>query len=190
MKLKRCRWCTDDPVYVAYHDTEWGVPIHDDTVLFEFLILEGMQAGLSWLTVLKKRDAFRRAFSGFDAEKIARYDQRKIDQLLANAGIIRNKLKINAAIQNAKAFLKVKEENGHFSDYLWRFTDGTPILNHWNRQEQVPAKTDISDAMSRDLTKRGFKFVGSTICYAFMQAVGMVNDHMTDCFRYKELCRQ
>lgn len=187
MNKKRCAWCKDDPLYVAYHDVEWGVPIHDDRLLFEFLILEGMQAGLSWFTILKKRDAFREAFSNFDAKKIVKFDQQKINSLLNNAGIIRNKLKITAAIENAKSFLKVTSEWNSFAHYIWHFVDGHPIQNHWINTKHVPAKTSISDMMSKDLKKRGFKFVGSTICYAFMQAVGMVNDHAIDCFRYKEL---
>lgn len=190
MNKKRCAWCKDDPLYVAYHDLEWGVPIYDDRLLFEFLILEGMQAGLSWLTILKKREAFREAFYNFDAKKIVKFDQKKINFLLKNAGIIRNKLKITAAIENAKAFLKVINEWDSFAHYIWHFVDGHPIQNHWINIKYVPAKTSISDMMSKDLKKRGFKFVGSTICYAFMQAVGMVNDHAIDCFRYKELKRR
>ena len=185
MNKPRCAWCNSDPLYIAYHDTEWGNPIRDDRLLFEFLILEGMQAGLNWFTILKKRDAFRAAFSNFDAKKIAKYDQEKINLLLNNAGIIRNKLKINSAVENAKAFLKIKNEWESFSDYIWQFVDNRPIQNHWKSIKQVPAKSSISDAMSRELKKRGFKFVGSTICYAFMQAVGMVNDHTVNCFRYK-----
>lgn len=186
MNKKRCSWCTSDPLYIAYHDKEWGVPVYDDKVLFEFLILEGMQAGLSWLTVLKKREAFRKAFANFDAKKIAKFDDDKVQLLLNNPGIIRNKLKISAAIQNAKSFLELKKESGSFAEYIWGFVDGHPIQNNWQSIKQVPAKTDISDAMSKDLKKKGFKFVGSTICYAFMQAVGMVNDHAKDCFRYKK----
>jgi len=188
MHIHRCSWCNNDPLYIAYHDTEWGAPIHDDRLLFEFLILEGMQAGLSWITILKKRDSFRTAFDNFEAKKIAKYDSNKIDQLLLNTGIIRNKLKINAAITNAKAFLEVKKEWKSFSNYIWHFVNGAPIINHWKSKE-VPAKTEISDIMSKDLKKRGFKFIGSTICYAFMQAVGMVNDHTVDCFRHEELIR-
>lgn len=187
MNKTRCIWCKDDPLYTAYHDTEWGVPIYDDRLLFEFLILEGMQAGLSWITVLRKREAFRAAFSNFNAKKIIKYDDHKIDLLLNDAGIIRNKLKINAAIQNANAFLKTQKECGSFSEYIWHFVNGKTIQNHWKNPKQVPAKTDVSDLMSKDLKKRGFKFVGSTICYAYMQAVGIVNDHAADCFRYKEL---
>lgn len=180
---KRCFWVSDDLLYIDYHDNEWGVPIYDDHCLFEFLILEGMQAGLSWLTVLRKRENFRNAFDQFNPEKIARYNQTKINQLLNNEGIIRKKLKINAAITNAQIFLEIGK--GGFSQYMWQFVDGKPIKNHWKSPKEVPAKTETSDAMSKDLKKRGFKFVGSTICYAFMQAVGMVNDHTIDCFRYK-----
>lgn len=187
MQKTRCRWCNNDPLYIAYHDSEWGNPIYDDNLLFEFLILEGMQAGLSWITILKKRDAFRAAFSNFNASKIAKYDQHKIEQLLMNEGIIRNKLKIQSAITNAKLFLHVQKEWGSFANYIWQFVDNHPLINHWQDKREVPASTNISDAMSKDLKKRGFKFVGSTICYAFMQAVGMVNDHTTDCFRHNEL---
>lgn len=187
---KRCSWSNSDPLYLAYHDEEWGVPIYDDRLLFEFLILEGMQAGLSWITVLKKRPAFRAAFSKFDAKKIIKFDQHKIKLLLANPGIIRNKLKINAAIENAKAFLEIKKEWGSYANYIWHFVDGQPIQHRYKNIKQIPAKTAISDTMSKDLKKRGFKFVGSTICYAFMQAVGMVNDHTIDCFRYKELSKK
>lgn len=190
MDKKRCAWCLRDPIYIFYHDKEWGKPIHDDRLLFEFLILEGMQAGLSWLTVLKKREAFREAFSNFDAKKIAKYDEAKIKKLLANPGIIRNQLKIQSAITNAQSFLKVQKEWGSFAKYIWHFVDGKPIINKYQSLKMVPAKTAISDAMSKDLKKRGFKFVGSTICYAFMQAVGIVNDHMMDCFRYKQLRRK
>lgn len=187
MNKKRCAWCKSDPLYIAYHDTEWGVPIYDDRLLFEFLVLEGMQAGLSWFTILKKREAFRAAFVNFEARKLVKFDQNKINLLLNNPGIIRNKLKINAAVKNANAFLEIKKEWSSFADYIWHFIDGHPTQNHWNNSNQVPTKTAISDAMSKDLKKKGFKFVGSTICYAFMQAVGMVNDHTIDCFRYKEL---
>lgn len=182
MNKTRCHWCTNDPLYIKYHDTEWGVPVYDDDLLFEFLILEGMQAGLSWLTILKRRDSFRRAFCQFNAKKMAKFDQDKINKLLQDPGIIRNKLKVEAAIINAKAFLAVQKEWGSFSDYIWHFVDNKPIKNQ--HKKAIPAKTDISDMMSKDLKKRGFKFVGSTICYAFMQAVGMVNDHAVDCFRY------
>jgi len=183
--IQRCTWATGDALNMDYHDTEWGVPVYDDRLLFEFLILEGMQAGLSWLTILKKRDNYRQCFDHFQIEKVARYNQRKIEQLLNNPGIIRNKLKIQAAVQNAKMFLQVQKEFGQFSNYIWRFVGGRPLQNHWENPRQVPVKTPISDAMSKDLKKRGFKFVGSTICYAFMQAVGMVNDHTTHCFRFR-----
>jgi DNA-3-methyladenine glycosylase I len=181
--LPRCAWAKGD-LYIAYHDHEWGVPVHDDRLLFEFLILEGAQAGLSWITILKKRENYRRAFDNFDAHKIARYQSRKIQKLLSDPGIVRNKLKIHSSIQNAKAFLAVQKEFGSFDQYLWQFVGGQSIRNHWKSLKEIPPRTAVSDAMSRDLLKRGFKFVGSTICYAFMQAVGMVNDHTTDCFRY------
>jgi DNA-3-methyladenine glycosylase I len=183
-ELIRCSWANGD-LYVAYHDKEWGVPVHDDRHLFEMLILEGAQAGLSWITILKKRGNYRRAFDNFEAPKIARYDARKIKQLLEDPGIVRNKLKINATILNAKAFLTVQTEFGSFDKYIWQFVGGKPIRNSWKRG-QIPASTRESNAMSKDLLKRGFKFVGSTICYAFMQAVGMVNDHTVDCFRHKK----
>jgi DNA-3-methyladenine glycosylase I len=182
----RCPWPTDE-LYIRYHDEEWGVPVHDDRLLFEFLILEGAQAGLSWRTVLNKRENYRSAFDNFDAEKIARYSEAKIAKLLNDPGIIRNRLKIRSAVENAKASLKIRDEFGSFDAYLWRFVDGKPIVNHRKSMKDVPAKTKISDAMSKDLLKRGFKFVGSTICYANMQAVGMVNDHLVTCFRHKEL---
>lgn len=184
MKEKvRCAWCTNDAEYLRYHDGEWGVPVHDDRRLFEMLILEGAQAGLSWLTILKRREGYREAFDGFDAEKIARYDARKVKALLANPGIIRNRLKVRAAIENAKAFLAVQQEFGSFDKFIWQFVGGKPRINRPAGMREVPARTEISDAMSRELKRRGFKFVGSTICYAFMQAVGMVNDHTADCFR-------
>lgn len=183
-ELKRCSWANGD-LYTAYHDNEWGVPVHDDRHLFEMLILEGAQAGLSWITILKKRENYRQAFDTFDARKIARYDAHRIQKLLADPGIVRNKLKVNAAIQNARAFLAVQNEFGSFDKYIWQFVGGKPIQNSWKRG-QVPDRTKESDAMSKDLLKRGFKFVGSTICYAFMQAVGMVNDHTVDCFRHKQ----
>jgi DNA-3-methyladenine glycosylase I len=181
--LKRCIWANGD-LYIAYHDNEWGVPVHDDRLLFEFLILEGAQAGLSWITILKKRENYRRAFDKFDARKIAQYDARKLRKLFADPGIVRNKLKIKSVVQNAKAFLAVQKEFGGFDQYIWGFVGGTPVRNHWKSLKEVPARTPASDAMSRDLLKRGFKFVGPTICYAFMQAVGLVNDHTTECFRY------
>lgn len=180
----RCPWANSDPLYLDYHDQEWGVPEHDDRKLFEMLILEGAQAGLSWITILKKRENYRKAFDNFDAGKIAEYDESKIEELLANEGIIRNRLKINAAIQNAKAFLTVQQEFGSFDAYVWQFIGGRPRKNAWKSMEELPAKIPESEAMSKDLLKRGFKFVGPTICYAFMQAVGMVNDHLVDCFRY------
>lgn len=185
MKPKsRCHWVNDDPLYIDYHDQEWGKPIYEDRLLFEFLILEGAQAGLSWITVLKKRENYRACFDNFDAQKMAQYDDKKIAALLSNPGIIRNRLKINAAITNAKAYLQVEQEWGSFSKYLWHFVDGKPIHNHRKNSGQIPTSTEISDALSKDLKKRGFKFVGSTICYAFMQAVGMVNDHTADCWCY------
>jgi len=182
--LQRCAWVTSNPLNIHYHDEEWGIPVYDDQRLFEFLLLEGAQAGLSWLTILKKRENYRLCFDGFNPCKIARYNQCKIESLLSNAGIIRNKLKIAAAIENAKAYLKIKEAQGHFKDYIWQFVEGKPIQNHWESHQQVPVKTVISDKMSKDLKSRGFKFIGSTICYAYMQAVGMVNDHTTGCFCY------
>lgn len=183
----RCAWSTKDPLYIEYHDKEWGTPLHDDRMLFEFLILDGMQAGLSWFTILKKRENFRKAFDNFDAEKIARYRQGKINKLMNDAGIIRNQLKIDAAVDNAKAYLKVQKEFGSFDKYIWQFTGGKTIQNSWASIKKVPASTKESDAMSKDLKQRGFKFAGSTICYAFMQAAGMVNDHTVDCFRHKQL---
>jgi DNA-3-methyladenine glycosylase I len=183
----RCQWCEDDPLYVLYHDTEWGVPVHDDQKLFEFLILDGAQAGLSWLTILKKRENYRRAFDQFDPVKISGYSQQKIASLLDNAGIVRNKLKILSAVTNARAMLVVQTEKGSFSDYLWQFVDGSTIKNRFTSTDQIPASTRESEAMSRDLKQRGFRFVGPTICYAFMQAAGMVNDHIVGCFRYDEV---
>jgi len=185
----RCEWCGSDPLYVAYHDDEWGVPVHDDIRLFEMLILEGAQAGLSWLTILKKRKGYRKAFHAFDHEKIARYSQRDIKRLLANAGIVRNRLKIESAIKNARGVLAIREEFGTLDSFLWRYVDGMPRQNAWSSMTELPARTELSDVMSKDLKRRGFNFVGSTICYAFMQAVGMVNDHTTGCFRYREVVR-
>jgi DNA-3-methyladenine glycosylase I len=185
---QRCPWAVGEQ-YIAYHDTEWGVPLHDDRILFEFLILEGAQAGLSWATILKKRDNYRAAFDNFDPALVARYGARERKRLLANAGIVRNRLKIDSAIQNAKSFLEVQQEFGTFDKYIWQFVGGRPKQNNWRSIKDVPAKSDESDAMSKDLHRRGFRFVGSTICYAFMQAVGMVNDHLVDCFRYRELQR-
>ncbi len=184
---RRCGWQGTDPLYVAYHDTEWGVPVHDDRLLFEFLVLEGAQAGLSWLTILRKREQYRRAFSGFDPEKVARFDRRKIERLLADPGIVRNRLKVESAVSNARAFLRVKEEFGSFDAYQWRFVDGRPVRNRFRTLAEVPPRTVVSDAFSDDLKKRGFRFVGSTIVYAHMQAVGMVNDHLVGCFRHREV---
>ncbi len=175
---------------VAYHDDEWGVPLHDDRKLFEFLVLDGFQAGLSWRTILNKRENFRAAFDGFDVERIARYKKPKIERLLEDAGIVRNRMKVEATVANAKAFLKVQEEYGSFDSYIWQFVDGTPKQNRWRSLEQLPANTPASDRMSKDLKDRGFKFVGTTICYAFMQAAGMVNDHLVTCFRYDQLRRK
>lgn len=186
-QVVRCGWAVNDPVYLKYHDEEWGVPIHDDRLLFEFLILEGAQAGLSWITILKKRENYRKAFDNFNAHKIAAYKDQKILELLSNEGIVRNKLKVNAAVQNANAFMKVQKEFGSFDTYIWRFIGGNQKRNSRQTLKEIPAKSKESDEMSNDLKKRGFKFVGSTICYAFMQAVGMVNDHTVDCFRFKEL---
>jgi len=185
----RCAWANNE-LSIRYHDEEWGVPVHDDRTFFEFLILEGAQAGLSWNTILNKRENYRHAFDGFDPKRVAQYDQRKVKQLLADAGIVRNKLKIAASIENAKAFLRVQEEFGSFDRYIWQFVGGKPRVNRWRSPRQVPARTPESDAMSKDLLRRGFKFVGSTICYAFMQATGMVNDHAVGCFRYKPLASQ
>jgi len=186
MKM-RCAWCGNDPLYQAYHDDEWGVPVHDDRKLFEFIILEGAQAGLSWITVLRKREHYRASLHDFDYERIARFQQNDLDQLLQNEGLIRNRLKIESLIKNARGALAVIEEFGSLDAYLWGFVNGAPIQNRWASLQQVPAKTATSDAMSKDMKKRGFNFVGSTICYAFMQAVGMVNDHTADCFRHAEL---
>jgi len=187
MEKHRCGWCIGDTLYEAYHDLEWGVPVKDDDTIFEFLILETFQAGLSWITVLKKRDNFRKAFDYFDYKKIAKYDQKKKDALLQDAGIIRNKLKVNATVTNAQAFIKVQEEFGSFSNYIWGFVDGKPIKNKINNYKDAPANTALSDTLSKDLKKRGFKFVGSTVVYAHMQATGMVNDHEMNCFRYEEV---
>jgi DNA-3-methyladenine glycosylase I len=185
--IPRCDWVGSDPLYRSYHDREWGVPVHDDRLLFEFLILEGAQAGLSWITILKKRDVYRAAFAGFDPEAVAGFDGANVAKLLANPGIVRNRLKVESAITNARSFLKVQEEFGSFDAYQWRFVDGRPIRNSWRSMKEVPASTPVSHAMSRDLKRRGFRFVGSTICYAHMQAVGMVNDHTVDCFRWREV---
>jgi DNA-3-methyladenine glycosylase I len=185
----RCEWAGSDKLMVAYHDQEWGVPLHDDPKLFEFLILEGMQAGLSWMTILRKRENFRTAFDGFDPQKVAQYDQAKFEQLMADAGIIRNRRKIEAAAQNARAFLDLQDEYGSFDTYIWQFVGGKPLVNTWMEMREIPAKSEQSEAMSKDLKKHGFNFVGPTICYAHMQATGMVNDHTVDCFRYFE-CQQ
>ena len=183
----RCSWSATDPLYIKYHDTEWGVPLHDDRRFFEFLILEGAQAGLSWITILKKRQNYRKAFDYFDPAKIAGYDTHKVNDLLSNEGIVRNKLKINAAIQNAVSFLSVQKEFGSFDNYIWRFVGGETVKNRWKTLTDIPAQTPKSAAMSADLKNRGFKFVGPTICYALMQATGLVNDHVVDCFRYEEV---
>ena len=183
----RCEWADNDALYQRYHDEEWGVPMHDDHGLFEFLILEGAQAGLSWITILRKREHYRAAFAGFDPERVARFNARKLASLMGNPGIVRNRLKIESAKANARVFLEVQTEFGSFDDYLWRFVDGTPIQNRWRSLKDIPARTAVSDALSRDLKRRGFRFVGSTICYAFMQAVGMVNDHVVKCFRHQVL---
>lgn len=186
MTKVRCWWAGEDPLYCDYHDNEWGVPLHDDQMLFEFLILEGAQAGLSWITILRKRENYRNAFDNFDPKIVVKYTQEKVEELLQNEGIIRNKLKINAVINNAKAFLDIQKEFGSFDKYIWSFTNGNTIQNSWKNSSEVPVSTPESEAMSKDLKKRGFKFVGPTICYAFMQATGMVNDHTTDCFRHKK----
>ena len=185
--IQRCAWAGNDPLYVAYHDTEWGVPVHDDRKWFEFLTLEGAQAGLSWITILRKREAYRAAFDGFDPGKVAAYDEAKLAELLANPGIVRNRLKLQAAISNARAFLAVQREFGAFDAYMWPFVGGKPKVNGWRQMSELPARTPESDAMSADLKRRGFKFVGPTICYAHMQAAGLINDHTVDCFRYDEL---
>jgi DNA-3-methyladenine glycosylase I len=184
---ERCPWAGKDPLYIPYHDLEWGVPAHDDRHLFEMLILEGVQAGLSWLTILRKRDAYRGAYDGFDPARVARYTEKRRAKLLANPGIVRNRLKVEASVANARAFLDVVAERGSFDAYLWEFVGGKPRVNRFRRIGDVPARTEISDALSKDLGKRGFKFVGSTICYAYMQAIGMVNDHLTTCPRFAEL---
>lgn len=188
MSVKRCGWAEDQfEEYITYHDEEWGVPVHDDKTHFEFLILEGAQAGLSWSTILKRRDGYRQAFAGFNPEKVARFDEEKIQQLLRFEGIIRNKLKVRSAVTNAQHFLEIQNEFGSFDKYIWGFVGGEPIINHWKRMKEVPATTKESDALAKDLKKRGFKFTGSTIMYAHMQACGLVMDHTVDCFRYKEL---
>ena len=183
----RCTWAGTEPIYIKYHDTEWGVPVHDDRRLFEFLILEGAQAGLSWLTILKKRPNYIKAFDNFDPRKVAAYNPRKVKELISNAGIIRNRLKIEATIQNARSFLAVQQEFGSFDKYIWQFVGGKTLKNSWNSVAEIPAQSEASAAMSSDLKKRGFKFVGPTICHAFMQAIGLVNDHTVDCYRYEEV---
>jgi DNA-3-methyladenine glycosylase I len=187
MAKHRCGWCVGDPLYEAYHDQEWGVPVYNDDTLFEFLILETFQAGLSWITVLRKRENFRAAFDDFDYKKIANYKQAKIETLLKNEGIIRNKLKVNATVTNAQAFMKIQDEFGSFSKYIWDFVDGKPIKNNIENYKEAPGNTELSDKISKDLKKRGFKFVGTTVIYAHMQATGMVNDHEVSCFRYNEV---
>ncbi|HEX5392586.1 MAG TPA: DNA-3-methyladenine glycosylase I [Rhodocyclaceae bacterium] len=186
---QRCPWCGDDPLYVAYHDQEWGVPCHDERHLFEFLLLEGAQAGLSWITILRKRENYRKAMDGFAPEKIAGYDEGDVARLLADAGIVRNRLKIRSAITNAQAYLKLRDEVGGLDPYLWGFVKGRPIVNRWRGMQEVPASTPLSDALSKDLSRRGFKFVGSTICYAYMQAIGLVDDHLVDCHCHSANCR-
>ena len=183
--VKRCQWCGDDPLYVAYHDDEWGVPVYDDRTLFEFLMLEGAQAGLSWITVLRKREGYRALFDNFEPARVARYTDRKLERLLTEERIVRNRLKVHSARRNARAFLAVQDEWGSFSDYIWHFTDGRPLQNNRRSLSEVPASTELSDSISRDLKRRGFNFVGSTIVYAFLQATGVVNDHTRDCFRYQ-----
>jgi DNA-3-methyladenine glycosylase I len=187
--MKRCDWAGTDPLYIAYHDEEWGVPLHDDRQLFEFLVLEGAQAGLSWLTILRKRQAYRHAFAAFDPVKVARFERRKVARLLQDSGIVRNRQKIEAAIGNARAFLEVQDEFGSFDAYIWRFVDGRPLQNRWRHLRDLPAKTTASEALSKDLRQRGFRFVGPTICYAHMQATGMVNDHLIGCFRHAQVAR-
>jgi DNA-3-methyladenine glycosylase I len=187
MNKQRCAWAGNDPLYRSYHDKEWGVPLHDDRALFEFLLLEGTQAGLSWITILRKRENYRAAFDNFDAERIARYDTNKIESLMQDAGIVRNRLKLEAAVNNAQKFLDVREKFGSFDAFVWQFVGGKPKQNRWRSLAEIPASTPESDAMSKELKRRGFKFVGSTICYAHMQATGMVNDHTVDCFRYSEV---
>ncbi len=185
--MKRCEWCLSDPLYMKYHDEEWGKPLYDDQKLFEFLVLESMQAGLSWLTILKKRDNFRQAFANFDIAKVARFNEEKVQALLANPGIIRNKLKVRAAINNAQRIQEIQAEFASFSSYLWSFVNGKPINNHFENIHDLPSSTNLSDKICKDLKKRKFKFVGGTIIYSFMQAVGMVNDHIVDCYRYKQI---
>lgn len=189
LEKSRCAWVSNDALYQHYHDTEWGVPVRDDARLFEFLILEGAQAGLSWITILRKRENYRAALDNFDAARIAAYDANKIESLLLNSGIVRNRLKVNSTVINAQQFLRIQDEFGSFAAFLWQFVDGKPRQNNWKSQAEVPAFTPESDAMSRELKRRGFKFIGTTICYALMQSTGMVNDHTADCFRHKEIKR-
>jgi DNA-3-methyladenine glycosylase I len=187
---KRCGWASlDDPLYRAYHDKEWGVPLHDDMKIFEYLVLEGFQAGLSWYTVLRKRENFRKVFNGFNPETVSGYDSGKIKQILSDPGVIRNRLKVVSAVTNAKSFLKVQKEFGSFDEYIWSFVGHTPVVNHWKSVRQIPSTSEISDRLSKDLISKGFRFVGSTICYAHMQATGMVNDHVVSCFRYREIIK-
>ena len=185
--MKRCEWCTGSELYITYHDTEWGVPVFDDQKHFEFLVLESAQAGLSWMTILKKRENYRKAYDNFDPQKVARYGETKKAKLLADAGIVRNRLKIDASISNAQKFLEIQKEFGSFSNYIWGFTNGKPVIGKWKSIDEIPAKTELSDKISLDLKKRGFKFLGSVIMYAHLQATGIINDHVMDCFRYKEL---
>lgn len=185
--MKRCTWCGEDPVYIDYHDNEWGAPLHDERLLFEFLCLEGAQAGLSWITILRKRDNYRKAFDNFDANKIARYSDKRVERLLQNPGIVRNRLKVNGFVKNARAYLEMREQDLSLDQYFWDFVDGTPVQNRFRTLAKVPANTALSDQISKDLKKRGFTFVGSTIVYAFMQASGMVNDHLVSCFRYQQV---
>jgi len=181
---KRCTWCGNDPLYQQYHDREWGVPCRDDQTLFEYVTLEGAQAGLSWITVLRKRETYRKAFAEFDVHKVAAFDQEDIERLLEDPGIVRNRLKVASTISNARHFIALQKEHGNFSNYIWGFVDGTPVVNHWESLAEIPVSTELSDRISKEMKKRGFKFFGTTICYAFLQAVGVVNDHTTDCFRY------
>jgi DNA-3-methyladenine glycosylase I len=186
MTIKRCEWCLGDDAYIRYHDEEWGVPVHDDRKWFEFIVLESAQAGLSWLTILRRRENYRHAFAGFDPVKVAEFNDQDIERLMNDAGIIRNRQKISAAVNNARAFLKIQEEFGSFDNYMWRFVDGKPIINHWRVLEELPAKTELSEKIAKDMKKRGFGFFGPVICYAHMQAAGMVNDHLVSCFRHDE----
>lgn len=185
-ELVRCSWCGEDPLYQHYHDTEWGVPCRDDRTLFEFVVLEGAQAGLSWITVLRKREHYREAFANFDVQRVAAYDEQDIERLLQNPGIVRNRLKVASTVTNARCFIELQSQFGSFSDYIWGFVDGTPITNHWSSQAQIPASTELSDKISKDMKQRGFKFFGTTICYAHLQATGVVNDHTTACFRHSQ----